>query len=76
MNVFFFLVKIQNSTRSFFRAPFRWILFGDPGTVNEDIVPEAIAKVDVLIDSEVLVLRSVDDAYEMHFSKYNNTPSN
>ncbi|CAH1645570.1 unnamed protein product [Spodoptera littoralis] len=56
------------STRTFFRAPFRWILFGDSGSVNEDnIVPEAIANADVLIDSEVLVVRRIDDAYEMHF---------
>nr|AOE47995.1 putative ionotropic receptor IR75q.2 [Athetis lepigone] len=57
----------KNRLRNFFRAPFRWILFGESGSDNEDIVPEAISDVDVLIDSEVLVLRSIDDTYEMHF---------
>ncbi|KAF9424006.1 hypothetical protein HW555_000715, partial [Spodoptera exigua] len=65
----------MNSTRIFFRAPFRWILFGDSRAINEDIVPEAIANVDVLIDSEVLVLRSIDDIYEMHFI-YRISPNN
>ncbi|CAH0701263.1 unnamed protein product [Spodoptera exigua] len=65
----------MNSTRIFFRAPFRWILFGDSRAVNEDIVPEAIANVDVLIDSQVLVLRSIDDIYEMHFI-YRISPTN
>nr|ULA45345.1 chemosensory ionotropic receptor IR75q.2 [Agrotis segetum] len=55
----------KNSFRNFFRAPFRWVFFRDPD--KDDIVPEAVAKIDVLVDSEVLVLRSVDDTYEMHY---------
>lgn len=60
----------QNGLRNFFRAPFRWILFGDSSNINEDIVPEAVANKDLLLDSEVLVARSVDDIYELHFSKF------
>nr|ALM24940.1 ionotropic receptor 75q.2 [Athetis dissimilis] len=65
----------KNGLRKFFRAPFRWILFGEYGNNNEDIVPKDISDVDVLLDSEVLVLRSIDDTYEMHFI-YKISPNN
>ncbi|KAL0892970.1 hypothetical protein ABMA27_014639 [Loxostege sticticalis] len=50
----------------YFRSPFRWILISR--NENDDIVPNEISHIDLLPDSEVIVLRQVgDDSYDLHF---------
>ncbi|KAJ8728086.1 hypothetical protein PYW08_016471 [Mythimna loreyi] len=69
------LVLTLTRLRNFFRAPFRWILFGDSVNNYDEIVPEAVTNIDLLIDSEVLVIKSVDDTVELHFI-YKISPNN
>uniref|UniRef100_A0A0K8TUD4 Ionotropic Receptor n=1 Tax=Epiphyas postvittana TaxID=65032 RepID=A0A0K8TUD4_EPIPO len=52
-----------------FRSPFRWLLIGtgSKNTGNEISIPEALASVDLLVDSEVILAQHLEDgSYELH----------
>nr|QIJ45769.1 ionotropic receptor [Glyphodes pyloalis] len=57
----------KKSAENYFRSPFRWILIGNPIQDGEDIVPNAIAHVDLLPDSLVIVVCQVrEHSYDLY----------
>ncbi|XP_028158428.1 ionotropic receptor 75a-like isoform X1 [Ostrinia furnacalis] len=56
----------KKKEEQYFRSPFRWILISS--SENDEIVPNEIAYIDLLPDSEVIVLRQIEaDTYDLHF---------
>ncbi|CAH0397941.1 unnamed protein product [Chilo suppressalis] len=72
--VFTIDARCQNVTKYFekkrkenyFRAPFRWILLGLDN--SNDRIPNTIANIDIMPDSEVLVVRyNNNDSFELYY---------
>nr|AST36236.1 putative ionotropic receptor IR75q.2 [Hedya nubiferana] len=59
-----------SNLKKHFRSPFRWILVENArnSALNyESYIPDAIADIDVLVDSEVILARDLGDgSYELH----------
>ncbi|XP_075973045.1 uncharacterized protein LOC142974531 [Anticarsia gemmatalis] len=56
----------KNIARNFFQAPFRWILLGNSDDGNA-VVPDIVDSIDMLPDSQVIVIWENNNAYKMHF---------
>ncbi|CAB3224086.1 unnamed protein product [Arctia plantaginis] len=57
----------ENAARSYFRAPFRWLLIGDVDENVYDMVPNLVASVDILPDSQVIIISKNNDTHYLNY---------